>query len=135
MNWLKKKREEKNLTQKKLAKETGVNIFTIQNIEQGTRKGSEETLKILNDYFENGTTSYESDDLIEELESDIEEFGEDQILYAMFENIDGYLALTNYDFITKEEPLTKEEKDSYCLVLELKACDILKLLKLQNKVL
>ena len=135
MNWLKKLRSEKNMTQKELAKETGVNIFTIQNIEQGNRKGSEETLKILKDYFENGTASYDSEDLIEELEEDIEEFGEEEIMYAMFENVDGYLTLTNYDFITEEESLSDVEKSEYYLIIELKAKDILNLLKLQNKTL
>lgn len=135
MNWLKKLRSEKNMTQKELAKETGVNIFTIQNIEQGNRKGSEETLKILKDYFENGTASYDSEDLIEELEEDIVEFGEEEIMYAMFENVDGYLALTNYDFITEEEPLSDVEKSEYYLIVELKAKDILNLLKLQNKII
>lgn len=135
MNWLKKIRCNKNMTQKKLSEETGINISTIQNIEQGKRKGSEETLKILNEYFENGITSYDSNDLIGELEQDIKEFGESEIMYAMFENIDGYLALTNYDFIAEENPLSDVEKSEYYLIVKLKAKDILNLLKLQNKVI
>lgn len=135
MNWLKKLRTSKNMTQKELAKKTGINIFTIQNIEQGNRKGSEETLKTLKEYFENEDFSYDSDELIEELKADIAEFGEDHMMYAMFENIDGYLVLTNYDFITEESPLTQEEENEYSLILELKAINILKLLELQNKII
>ena len=50
-NWLKELREKNNFTQKELAIRTGVNIHTIQNIEQGKRKGSKETIKILNNFF------------------------------------------------------------------------------------
>lgn len=52
-NWLKELRTSKGLNQKELAKETGLTISTIQNIEQNKRKGSKQTLKILNDYFNN----------------------------------------------------------------------------------
>jgi transcriptional regulator with XRE-family HTH domain len=52
MNWLKELRLKYNLTQKQLAKETNINIFTIQNIEQDKRKGSKETLDKLNEYFD-----------------------------------------------------------------------------------
>ena len=51
MNWLKELRLKYNLTQKQLAKESGVNVFTIMNIEQGNRKGCKETLDKLNEYF------------------------------------------------------------------------------------
>lgn len=50
-NWLKELREKNNFTQKELAIRTGLTTSTIQNIEQGKRKGSAETLKILNDFF------------------------------------------------------------------------------------
>lgn len=50
-NWLKNLREKYSLTQKELAIRTGVNIFTIQNIEQGRRRGSKETIKKLKDFF------------------------------------------------------------------------------------
>ena len=52
-NWLKILRAKNGLTQKELAEETGLTISTIQNIEQNKRKGSKETLKVLNDYFNN----------------------------------------------------------------------------------
>lgn len=136
MNWLSKARKEKKMTQKELAKATGINIFTIQNIEQGTRKGSEEIVNKLKSYFENDSinVSYDCEELIEELKMDIEEFGKDHYMYAMFENIDNKIFLTNYDFITEEKPLTDEEKEEFALILQLKANDILKILEIQNNV-
>ena len=50
--WLKTMRLKKGLTQKELAKKTGLSIFTIANIEQGQRKGSELTWKKILDFFE-----------------------------------------------------------------------------------
>ena len=41
--WLINKRNDLNLTQKKLSEKSGVNILTIQSIEQGKRYGSDET--------------------------------------------------------------------------------------------
>lgn len=41
--WLIDKRNKLNLTQKKLSEKSGVNILTIQAIEQGKRYGSDET--------------------------------------------------------------------------------------------
>ena len=41
--WLIEKRNDLNLTQKKLSEKCGVNILTIQSIEQGKRYGSDET--------------------------------------------------------------------------------------------
>jgi transcriptional regulator with XRE-family HTH domain len=41
--WLINKRNDLNLTQKKLSEKSGVNILTIQAIEQGKRYGSNET--------------------------------------------------------------------------------------------
>lgn len=50
-NWLKNLREKNNFTQKELSIRTGVNIHTIQNIEQGKRNGSVETIKKLKEFF------------------------------------------------------------------------------------
>jgi len=67
--WLKNKRIEKGLTQKELAEKTGLSVFTIQNIEQGSRKGSELTWEKIYNFFERGENpkiSYDSEELIEE---------------------------------------------------------------------
>lgn len=49
---LAKKRKEYNLTQIELAKKLNMSIFTIQNLEQNKRGGSEETWQKINKYFE-----------------------------------------------------------------------------------
>lgn len=50
--WLKTMRLKKGLTQKKLAEKTGLSIFTIANIEQGQRKGSESTWEKIYNFFD-----------------------------------------------------------------------------------
>lgn len=79
--------------------------------------------------------SYNSKELIEELKRDIFEFGEDKILYAMYEKINDNVFLTNYDFICEEEPLTDKEKKKYINIKEMKAKDILNELIEQNKII
>ena len=68
--------------------------------------------------------SYECSELIEELDSDIEEFG-DIDMYAFFDKI---TFLTDYDFI-EDEP--KNVKTSTVQIM--KASEILKILKKQNE--
>ena len=71
--------------------------------------------------------SYECSELIEELDSDIEEFG-DIDMYAFFDKINGTTFLTDYDFI-EDEP--KNVKTSTVQIM--KASEILKILKKQNE--
>ncbi len=134
MNWLKELREYHKMTQQELAYATDLNVFTIQNIEQGKRTGSIEVMKALLCFFNSDNTSFDSEELIAELKEDIEEFGENTILYAMFEIIDYHLFLTNYDFIEKEKPLTKKEKSQYCVIAKYKAKDILHILEVQDDI-
>lgn len=79
--------------------------------------------------------SYDSKKLIEELQNDIFEFGEDKILYAMYEKINDNVFLTNYDFICEEKPLTDKEKKEYITIKEKKAKDILEELIEQDKII
>lgn len=63
--WLKTMRLKKGLTQKELAKKIGLSVFTIQNIEQGQRKGSESTWEKILNFFERGESpkiSYDSEE-------------------------------------------------------------------------
>lgn len=77
--------------------------------------------------------SYECSNLIKELESDIEEFG-DIDMYAFFEEIQGYTFLTDYDFISNEKPLNSKEIDK-AVVQIMKASKILEILKEQNSII
>lgn len=78
--------------------------------------------------------SCECEELIEELEEDIKEFGENEEMYAFFEEINGLFILTNYDFIVEERPLTSIEIGN-AMVCVMKAKEILKILKKQNSVI
>ncbi len=49
--WLIGKRKEKGLTQKELALKLDVSAYTIENIEQGKRRGSVNTWNKIEDYF------------------------------------------------------------------------------------
>lgn len=78
--------------------------------------------------------SYECSDLIEELENDIQEFGNID-MYAFFKKINENILLINYDFINDELPLqTKELKDGQ-IVQIMKATKILEILKEQNSII
>ena len=84
-NFLKEYREQLGLTQKEFAERTGVNINTIQNIEQNKRKGSDETWeKILSTMEENKKNSkfinsIDSEEVIENIKQDIIDLCEDAI--------------------------------------------------------
>lgn len=78
--------------------------------------------------------SYECGELIEELEEDIEEFGDFEA-YAFFEKVHGVMFLTNYDFIVKEAPLKSKEFLEDTVVQIMKAKDILKILQEQNRII
>ena len=77
--------------------------------------------------------SYDSEDLIEELKRDIDEFGNIE-MYAFFEKINGITFLTNYDFIVEEDKLKAKEIENW-VVMVLKAKKILKILEEQNKII
>ena len=51
--WLKDMRIKHNLTQEKLAINTGLSKYTIENIEQGKRKGDKKTWDVIEKYFAN----------------------------------------------------------------------------------
>ena len=78
--------------------------------------------------------SYECSELIEELKSDIEEFGNID-MYAFFEKNRGYTFLTNYDFIEKEIPLNLKELKDNTIVKIMKSTEILNILKKQNSLI
>ena len=128
-----------NISQKKLSEETGINKFTIENIEQEKRKGSEKTWKIIEDYFKNKDNqiisfSVDSEDLIKELKEDIEEFGEEHQCILIYKIIDNNFVFTNYDFIVDEMPFEPEkelEKDEQYIETNLK--NALMVFEQQNK--
>jgi transcriptional regulator with XRE-family HTH domain len=136
--WLKTMRLKKGLTQKELAEKTGLTIFTIQNIEQGSRKGSPATWEKILNFFERGESpkiSYDSEELIEEIKEDIEEFGEDYECYVFYKEKDGKLIFTNYDFDVEEDQVQPEELLPNEYLLKTNLGDALKLFEKQNEIL
>lgn len=115
--WLKKMRQKFGLTQAQLSEKSGVNKLTIENIEQGRRKGSEETWKKIEEYFnfcqQNDDISYSfaSDDLIAEIKEDIEEFGKDKACYLMYKIIDKHFFFVDYQFLDSKEDIEEMELD------------------------
>lgn len=113
--WLKEQRVKHSLTQQQLANEIGISRFAIENIEQGRRLGSVETWNKIENYFENSddklpNISYDSNDLIEELKSDIEEFGEEHECILIYKVVNDNIVFTNYDFICEEEPFNPDKE-------------------------
>lgn len=76
--------------------------------------------------------SYECSELIEELEADIEEFG-DIDMYAFFDKIKDNIFLTDYNFIDNNTISAKEVKKSTVQIM--KASKILEVLKKQNSII
>ena len=113
--WLKQKRSQLGITQKELAEKIGLTSSAIELIEQGRRLGSVDTWERIENFFSNyfgpgPRLSYNSDDLIEELKKDIEEFGENYECILVYKVIDDHIFFTNYDFITKEKPFNSNEE-------------------------
>lgn len=111
--WLIEQRVKQGLTQNQLANKIGMSIHTIENIEQGKRLGSVETWEKITNFFTNVEEvklSYDCEEIIEELKEDIEEFGEDENCILIYKVEDNHIVFTNYDFITKDDPLNPSEE-------------------------
>lgn len=133
--WLIKNRTKYVLTQRQLAAKIGVSAYTIENIEQGKRLGSVETWNKIENFFKNSelekeNTSYDSTDLIEELTSDIEEFGDDHTCILIYKIINDCIVFTNYDFIVEEDKFDAkkelDENEKYIVTTLKYALDVFK---------
>lgn len=133
-------RKSKGLTQEQLAELTGLSVNTIQSIELGRRLGSTDTWIKLTEFFNKGkrNVSYSSDDLIEEIKQDIEEFGENEPCYLKYDTSHGYLFFVDYDFILEDKfenediELQNAFKDGY-IITDLKTA--LEFFEIQNKII
>lgn len=113
--WLKEQRVKHSITQNQLANKIGVSRFAIENIEQGKRLGSVDTWEKIENYFSNVddnliNISYDSEDLIEELKEDIEEFGEDHECLLIYKVVNDTIIFVNYDFICEEDPFNPDKE-------------------------
>lgn len=84
---------------------------------------------------ENGILiSFECTELIEELEEDIREFGNDLKVVVWCKKVNGAEIYTNYDFIDDDMPVGKNEIEHDEYLTEMTAGELLPLLKKQNDV-
>lgn len=128
-DWLKQKRQATKISQQSLADATGLSPFTIQQIEQGKRKGSNETWTAIEAYFATShkldktikknikkiddndiMMSYNSDELIDELLEDIEEFGPQEKCILFYKEVNSHLIFTNYDYLVEEMPFDPKKE-------------------------
>lgn len=77
--------------------------------------------------------SFECSELIDELKSDIEEFGGDKIVAVRCKDTHGVTLYVNYDFIESEDPIKESElpEDEYIQTMTMIA--LLMLLEQQDK--
>ena len=112
-DWLIKKRTHYDLTQKQLANEIDISPYTIENIEQGKWLGSADTWEKIENYFEEDNSvsvSYDSDKLIEEIENDISEFGENYSCILFYKTYNDYIIFTDYTFNCEEDPFNPNKE-------------------------
>lgn len=74
-------------------------------------------------------------ELISELKEDIAEFGENEVVCVWCRNDDGIAMYINYDFITKEKPITSDELDAGEYLKTMTMGDLLKALEEQSEIL
>ena len=79
--------------------------------------------------------SYECTDLIEELKSDINEFGGDTVINVWCKNSEGVVLYVKYIFIDDEKPITETELNADEFLKQMTMTSLLILLKKQNEIL
>lgn len=83
--------------------------YIVYDIIKGQHKEREENNYMALTGNDGISYSYDSSHLIKELQQDIAEFGKNTIVYAVFYWQSGIKLYTNYDFITADHRMTKEE--------------------------
>ena len=78
--------------------------------------------------------SFECTELIEELEEDIREFGNDLEVVVWCKKVNGVEIYTNYDFVDDDMPVGKNEIEPDEYLTEMTAGELLPILKKQNEV-
>lgn len=110
-DWLKKKRNEKGITQKELATEVGLSTSTIMLIEEGQRLGSANTWELLEQYFCANNELEKIKDkkqIINNLVEDINMFGKNALCLLLFKTKNNTIIFENY--IVYQNIIDKKEK-------------------------
>lgn len=140
--FLKKYREEFGYTQKELAEKLNININTIQNIEQNKRSGSDETwekiLKSMEESKKNNFIVYsiDSEEIIEKINQDIAELGENELCYIFYKTNNGRTefidCISKYDI---NQNIIENYLEQEIFYIETKLKYALKLFEIQDKIL
>lgn len=79
--------------------------------------------------------SFECSELIDELKTDILEFGGDTVVAVWCKDNSGVTLYTNYDFIDEDQPITEKELDKDEYIQKMTMSALLILLEKQNEIL
>lgn len=79
--------------------------------------------------------SFECSELIDELKTDILEFGGDTVVAVWCKDNSGVTIYTNYDFIDEEQPITEKDLDKDEYIEKMTMSALLVLLEKQNEIL
>ena len=79
--------------------------------------------------------SFECSELIDELKTDILEFGGDTVVAVWCKDNSGATLYVNYDFINEEQPITEKEVDKDEYIEKMTMSALLILLEKQNEIL
>lgn len=79
--------------------------------------------------------SFECSELIEELKSDIAEFGGNTVVAVWCKDNSGVTLYTNYDFIDENQPITESELQDDEYIQKMTMSALLVLLEKQNEIL
>lgn len=79
--------------------------------------------------------SFECSELIDELKTDILEFGGDTVVAVWCKDNSGVTLYTNYDFIDEDQPITEKEVDKDEYIQKMTMSALLILLEKQNEIL
>lgn len=83
---------------------------------------------------EGKSISFECEELITDLKSDIQEFGAEKEVNVWCRKESGVTIYTNYDFIDEENPLKEDELEPWEFIKVMQMGDLLNLLEQQNAV-
>lgn len=111
--WIKKARKACGLTAAELAVKTGVSLNHINRIEQGSRIPSADLMERIEEALRvnRASVSFDSEDLMQEIEGDIAEFGGDELCWLVYRPIGNYICFTDYQLAVPEMPLRQEEHE------------------------
>jgi hypothetical protein len=79
--------------------------------------------------------SYDASELIEDLKRDIAEFGGNTIVAVWCKKAKGVEIYTNYDFIDKDDPISKTEIEDDEYLKQMSMTALLMLLEMENEIL